>query len=243
VVEKPLVYVGTSGWTYSWNEGGDFKWYVENSGLNAVELNASFYRFPFSSQIAGWAKKGGEMRWAIKVHRTITHLRRLSENSYETWFKFRNLFSPMEKIIDFYLFQLPPSFSCREEMLRRIERFEGKTELGERMAVEFRDPSCYNNSILKWAEEVGITLVSVDSPEATWIVRSTSSIYLRLHGRSEWYFHNYTYEELHDLARKVFELMPERIYVFFNNDHWMLENAKTAMNLFSEYRTSSFNNK
>ncbi len=50
-------YVGTSGWAYKWNKGGNLEWYLENSGLNAVELNASFYRFPFPNQIKGWVKK------------------------------------------------------------------------------------------------------------------------------------------------------------------------------------------
>jgi len=49
--------VGTSGWLYDWNEGGDLRWYVENSGLNAIELNASFYRFPFPSQVKGWSRR------------------------------------------------------------------------------------------------------------------------------------------------------------------------------------------
>ncbi|RLF12723.1 MAG: DUF72 domain-containing protein, partial [Thermoprotei archaeon] len=37
------VYIGTSGWLYDWNLDGSLDWYVKNSGLNAVELNASFY--------------------------------------------------------------------------------------------------------------------------------------------------------------------------------------------------------
>jgi uncharacterized protein YecE (DUF72 family) len=36
------VYVGTSGWAYGWNEGGNLEWFVGNAGLNAVELNASY---------------------------------------------------------------------------------------------------------------------------------------------------------------------------------------------------------
>ncbi|MEM4913906.1 MAG: DUF72 domain-containing protein, partial [Desulfurococcaceae archaeon] len=68
------VYVGTSGWLYDWNEGASLDWYVEESGLNAVELNASFYRFPFRNQVKGWSIKGSTLRWSVKVHRSITHL-------------------------------------------------------------------------------------------------------------------------------------------------------------------------
>ncbi|MEM2358961.1 MAG: DUF72 domain-containing protein, partial [Nitrososphaerota archaeon] len=35
-------FVRTSGWLYDWNSGGTLDWYLANSGLNAVELNASF---------------------------------------------------------------------------------------------------------------------------------------------------------------------------------------------------------
>jgi uncharacterized protein YecE (DUF72 family) len=37
------LFVGTSGWFYSWNPDGSFDWFCRFSGLNAVELNMSFY--------------------------------------------------------------------------------------------------------------------------------------------------------------------------------------------------------
>ncbi|RLE90384.1 MAG: DUF72 domain-containing protein, partial [Thermoprotei archaeon] len=71
------IYVGTSGWMYDWNIGGNLDWYVKFSELNTVELNASFYRFPFRNQVRSWARKGSKLKWAIKVHRSITHYRKL----------------------------------------------------------------------------------------------------------------------------------------------------------------------
>lgn len=47
-----------------------------------------------------------------------------------------------------------------------------------------------------------------------------------MHGRERWYFHNYTDQELIDVAKKIVEINPEETYVFFNNDLWMLENGK-----------------
>ena len=64
---------------YSWNEGGSLEWFCENSGLNAVELNMSFYKFPFPNQVKGWARKGSRLRWAIKVNRLIAHDRKFDE--------------------------------------------------------------------------------------------------------------------------------------------------------------------
>lgn len=220
------VYVGTSGWFYEWNREASFEWYVEKSGLNAVELNVSFYRFPLKSQVKSWSKKGGRLRWSIKVHRSITHRKRLSKDSLKTWQRFYDRLKPMDSYIDFYLFQLPPNYSCEEENLNKILRFNSESELGSRMAVEFRNEACFNDKIARWAEDNGITLVSIDAPIATWIVSVRGTIYLRMHGRETWYNYDYGREELNEIVEKILSQNPERIYVFFNNDRWMLSNAR-----------------
>lgn len=115
------VFVGTSGWYYDWNKKKNFDWFIKNSSLNSVELNASFYRFPFPRQIEVWSTKGTGLRWSIKVHRSITHWRQLSESSLEIWENFRELFEPMDHIIDFYLFQVPPNFNDVARALRFAE--------------------------------------------------------------------------------------------------------------------------
>ncbi len=225
------VFVGTSGWIYDWNLGGSFDWYVCCSNLNAVELNASFYRFPFRNQVLGWFKRGGGLRWSIKVHRSITHVYRLSGKALEIWFKFYELFKPLDKNIDFYLFQLPPNFICRNDMLKRIEDFYREIKLGQRFAIEFRHQSCFTENIHRWGYSLELTIVSIDSPITTWITKTNDNIYLRLHGRKEWYTYEYSYNELKELAEKTLSLHPKKIYIFFNNNHWMLENAKTILNI------------
>ena len=136
------IYVGTSGWLYDWNEDRSFDWFVKNSELNSVELNASFYRFPFPNQVKSWAKKCKDIRFAIKVHRKITHILRLKEESFQVWKDFRNLFRPLEEKIDFYLFQLPPSFSI--QYLERVEKFfnwEKSKYLYIEIFKKFQNPS------------------------------------------------------------------------------------------------------
>lgn len=228
------VYIGTSGWVYDWNPDG-IKWFVENSGLDTVELNMSFYRFPFPSMIKSWRRNAGSIRWSVKVHRSITHLRRLKLEALSTWRKFHQLFKPMDDVIDYYLFQLPPNYTCsKKENLKRIEEFYNATRLGERFALEFRNTTCFNQEITSWARENGLTLVSVDSPQATWITMSNKRIYLRLHGRTVWYGYEYTKEELEELARETLRLKPETIHVYFNNNHWMLENARQMKKIYEE---------
>jgi len=228
------IYVGTSGWVYDWNPDG-LEWYVVASGLNAVELNASFYRFPRSSAVLKWARLGSRLRWAIKVHRGITHSRRLAASAVDLWNKLRSLFEPMEGLIEFYLFQMPPTFSAKPENVERIEGFVAECGLKRRMALEFRHSTWFSRGWEKWASELGITLVSVDAPDLPRDIYNTSGdVYLRMHGRTWWYTHRYTEEELREVARRVLDASPERVFVFFNNDHDMLENGREMLALLRE---------
>ena len=228
------MFIGTSGWIYDWNEWGNLDWYIRFSGLNAVELNASFYRFPFRNQVIGWSRKGKKLRWAIKVHRSITHYRRLSEKAYDIWKKFVDLFKPLDDLIDFYLFQMPPSFTKTNHNIEKIKLFYRKTGLGSRFAIEFRHSSWFNDETVELLRKLGATIVSIDSPIATWITTSNKIVYLRIHGRGMWYAYDYPYEELRELAMKIIEFDPVKIYVFFNNDHWMLENATVMKKIFAQ---------
>ncbi|RLE52926.1 MAG: DUF72 domain-containing protein, partial [Candidatus Methanomethylicota archaeon] len=206
------VFIGTSGWLYSWNPDG-FKWYIRNSKLNAVELNASFYRFPFPSQVKSWAQKTPpKFRWSIKVNRWITHIFRFSEKALNTWIKFERLFKPLENKIDFYLFQLPPTAIPTRKFTERLEKFIEKVKLGEKFALEWRNEKWIDEKWIKWCEELEITLVSVDSPEMRFYTKTGRNIYLRMHGRTAWYAHNYTDEELAEVADKLLKFNADRIY-------------------------------
>jgi len=219
------VFVGTCGWLYDWNPQGTFDWYVKFSRLNAVELNASFYRFPFPGQINSWARKGSSLKWSVKVNRFITHVYKFGGKSYSTWCKFRKLFSKLDPYIHFYLFQLPPSFT--DAMRERVEEFYLKTKLGKRFALEPRNRTWFKKENIKWAKKLNITWVSIDAPELSReIYRTTDAVYLRLHGRSAWYAHDYTDGELKEIAEKIVNAKPKRCYAFFNNDHAMLSNAR-----------------
>lgn len=74
----------------------------------------------------------------------------------------------------------------------------------------------------------GLHARSVDAPEPVGTVmwRSGPRAYLRLHGRSSWYSHDYSRGELEELARMLLGLGCGENYVFFNNDHAMLANAR-----------------
>jgi len=217
---------------YDWNVEGTFDWYVRESGLNAVELNSSFYRLPFRNQVAAWSKKSASLRWAVKVHRYVTHMARLSDKALEFWERFSNRFEPLEDKIDFYLIQLPPSFALSDGALERIRKFLKVAGDPSRVAIEFRNPSWFSLGSNELCQMVdGAVVVSVDSPQGTWVANCGGTIYMRLHGRASWYWHDYSASELEEIARLVMSLKPSRVYAFFNNDHWMLKNAREMLKL------------
>ncbi len=220
------VYVGTSGWSYDWNLGNSLDWYIAESGLNAIELNMSFYRFPFPNMVKSWATKGKSLAWVVKVHRSITHFQKLSSASIERFQRFKKLFAPVEDQIHYYLFQLPPSFTD----ISTLERFVKKTGT-EKIAVEFRHPSLFTEDIKKWGNTQEILLVSIDAPELPRTIMSDTIVYERIHGRTGWYSHDYSAQELQEIKERILTGHPKTTYVFFNNNHAMMKNAKQMYHL------------
>ncbi len=233
--EKMEIYIGTSGWKYSWNPDG-LKWYVEHSGFNAVELNMSFYSFPREKQVENWKKVGSSLRWAIKVHRSITHIRRLNEKSLQVWKRFRERFRYLEGSIDFYLFQLPPSLTFNETVFKRLVSY---SKLCEKIALEPRNKTWFKAEVVKSVSELGIYIVTPDSPlyeglPDIGVIVSKDTVYIRMHGRLTWYNYGYLDEELEEVAEKIINAKPKKAYVFFNNNHDMLGDGRRLKEIILE---------
>ncbi len=220
-------YVGTSGWSYSWNRERSLIWYLENTPFNTVELNASFYRFPYKSYIKSWkmiAEQG--IRFSIKAHRLITHTYHFDERSFDVWDKIKRTFEVLDEHIYFYLFQLPPSFKPDKKHIERIKRFVEYTKIGKRFALEFRNNLWFNNDLLKDFED--ITLVSVSAPKLPEIIfHNNKTVYMRFHGRVNWNKYTYSKDELMEIYHKIKNLdnEVEEAYLYFNNDTGMFDNA------------------
>lgn len=58
-------------------------------------------------------------------------------------------------------------------------------------------------------------------------------IYMRIHGREGWYSYDYSQKEIEETARKISESGPDKVYVYFNNDHNMLEDARLMLRILS----------
>jgi uncharacterized protein YecE (DUF72 family) len=225
----PTLAIGTSGYTYSWNEGkpNKLKWYT-NQGFNSVEINGSFYRFPSASWVTNWkdnSKK--DFVFSIKVHRSITHYTKLKgEKPIQLWKKFRQPLKSIDKRIIFWLFQMPSSFKYKVENVNRIRNFENIAKLGTRAVIEFRDSSWWSKQAIKEIESIGVAFCSLDAPKLpTGLVSINDTTYLRLHGSTQWYNYVYSKRELDKLADKVRKAQTKKNAIYLNNDHGMLENG------------------
>ena len=132
-------------------------------------------------------------------------------------------------LIDFYLFQAPPKFNDIERALN----FAEETGLGERFALEIRNAELLGNDELCAEFLKEVILVSVDSPDYINRIFPGKTVYMRIHGRENWYSYNYSQEEIKETIEKITELEREKVYIYFNNNHKMLENARKALKAFS----------
>jgi uncharacterized protein YecE (DUF72 family) len=221
-----LIGIGTSGYTYFWNEANPtpFKWYI-NQGFNSVEINASFYRFPSQNWVKTWLTAPKDFSFSIKVHRSVTHYTRLKNRSLELWNRFRQSLESLEKKIDFWLFQMPSNYKYKQENLEAIRAFFEKTNLQNKAVIEFRDSSWWE--AVKEITNIGIVFCSVNAPGLPHNLMSTNgAAYLRLHGSTEWYNYIYSEKELDNILSRIKKLKADKKMIYLNNDHGMLQNGR-----------------
>ncbi len=227
------ILVGTSGWSNPlWNPNG-LQWYQKHSRLSAIELTMSFYQLPTRDQIERWVLEGSGLTWSVKVNRSITHFFRFNHLALEKFHEFRELFGQLDNQISHYLFQLPPN--AHPAMRSDIENFVKETGLQARFALEWRNPKWFVKEHVDWASDLGITVVSADSPSIPRDMICTSgTVYLRLHGRSDWFEHHYSRKELAHIAELVQKTGCERVFAVLNNESSQLKNARALFSILKE---------
>jgi len=220
--------VGTSGWTYAHWKGRFypaglskkqwFDYYV--SRFSTVEINATFYR-TFKDQIyINWRDRApAGFKFVLKAPRLITHQKYLLgvEEDIQQFWDSANLLGNMLGLV---LLQIPPDMPYDPARLKSaIQAFGNPSQV----AVEFRREDWFNDVIRSMLQEMGAVFCDAESPRfqfTGWITSSTA--YLRLHGRQNWYSYNYSDEDLREIAEKIRQIEVsgvENVYVFFNNDY------------------------
>jgi len=222
------LFIGTSGWYYShWKEIfypanlAKSKWFgCYCNYFNAVEINATFYRSFKEDIYLNWYNKAPEnFIYVLKAPRIITHSKYLKncENDIRT---FNNSVKHLKEKLGMILLQIAPKTNYDLSLLKEVILFFDKPDL---VSVEFREAKWFTNDVKGLLQKTGAVLCDADSPITGFVKWVTDKkIYLRLHGKGEWYTYDYSKDELYETAKIIIKHVENginEIYVFFNNDY------------------------
>ena len=130
-----------------------------------------------------------------------------------------------------FLFQFPPSYRYTPSRLASIAR---QLDPQYRNAVEFRHHSWWRESVYRRFREHGLIFCSVSAPRLPdELIATNDVIYVRLHGRSRWYRHDYSDEELKVWAEKIATSGAREAWIYFDNDRnaFAIKNAQELAGL------------
>jgi uncharacterized protein YecE (DUF72 family) len=237
---NPRRFIGCSGWFY-WHWRGKFypeslptkAWFDHYSDrFDTVELNAPFYSWPTAATVSSWIQQlhGRKFVYTVKVCELITHVKRF-RGTKELIRDFGYVADLLGEHMGCLLFQLPPSFHYTRARLRNIVE---QLDPQRRNVVEFRHASWWNEDVYKVFRDRKIIFCSCSGPKLPdTLVKTSNEIYMRFHGKSAWYRHNYTHEELKCWAERVRRIRPKRVWAYFNNDReaYAIENARQFQKL------------
>jgi uncharacterized protein YecE (DUF72 family) len=240
VQTKYGTFVGCSGWYYwHWRECfypptiPGSKWFDHYaSRFRTVELNAPFYSWPTIASVENWTRQAGRRRfvYSIKVNELITHTKRFvgTRTLVRDFGYIADLLGPR---FGCFLFQLPPSFHYSAAALKRIVT---QLDPSRRNVVEFRHRSWWNERVSDAFRDAGITFCSCSGPRLPdQLVRTADDVYVRFHGTTRWYRHDYSVEELKVWADRITDSGARRLWAYFNNDRegYAIKNARALIRL------------
>ena len=241
----PMINVGCSGWFY-WHWRGGFypqemptrDWFEHYAGhFGTVELNAPFYSWPTVAAVKKWLSQAGkhDFIYTVKVCELITHVKRFV--STKTLVKdFTHIADLLRERMGCFLFQLPPSYHYTPARLKSIV---SQLDPRFRNVVEFRHASWWNDNVYEAFRGAGVIFCSCSGPRLPdQLVKTAADVYVRFHGKSKWYRHNYTPGELAVWAERIQNCGAERVWAYFNNDRdgHAIHNAEELMALLAPQR-------
>jgi len=212
--------IGTSGFSYP-----EWKGRFYPAGLPAgemlayyarvfptCEINNTFYRHPSDETLRQWTAAVPEsFRFTIKVHRRITHIKRLADVDADLAFLFERmrLLGPRLGVL---LFQLPPSLRYDPGLLTT---FLAQLRPGAQAVIEFRHDSWRRDSVYRLLDEHRVSLVVGETDEGTQPREAVGPIaYFRFHR------YRYTEEALRERAAWVQEQLSagRDVYGYFTHE-------------------------
>ncbi len=249
---KTIYYIGCSGYFYfHWKA----KFYPEDikpsqffsyyqSIFDTVEINSTFYNFPKESTIKRMYNTSKEdFVYAVKMNKIITHLKKF-DNVDKDLERFYHVVSYLKEKLGVILIQLPPSFKYSEDNLTKI--VDALTPYSNfKNAIEFRHSSWWNERTYQMLSDNDLIFVNVDAKSLPQdMIKTTSTGYVRFHGREKWYKYDYAKDELKIKAKEIIMRNFGEVYVYFNNDYnaYAPKNALTFKEIISSLSGKNIKN-
>jgi uncharacterized protein YecE (DUF72 family) len=166
----PHFHIGTIAWAYEDWRGVFYPtdlpsnrwlgWYAK--GLNAVEIDSTFYAVPPAQTVGRWLGEApAHFRFTCKAPKEITHVARL-RNCEGALEDFLARMEPLQSRLGAVLFQMPPGFSPEADGLA-LRDFVRALPGGWRFAIEFRDAAWHQPRFVKLLEDRGVCWVWNDT--------------------------------------------------------------------------------
>jgi uncharacterized protein YecE (DUF72 family) len=220
------VRVGCSGWQYKHWRGAFYpadlpqsRWlehYLRT--FDTVEINNSFYRLPAVETFASWRERTpARFLFAVKASRYLTHMRKLKDPAEPLALFFERAVH-LGRRLGPVLYQLPPGWRKDSERLRAFLDLLPRQVLH---AIEFREPTWYDDEVLRLLDRRNVTLCLHDMKGAESGRRRVGGFaYVRFHGSTAKYGGGYSADQLQAWAEWLSTERAEgrRIFVYFNND-------------------------
>lgn len=225
-------YIGTSGWNYRDWRGSFYpdrlpakRWLsFYATRFDSVEINYTFYRLPSKEACAAWYQQTPDhFRFAVKASRYLTHIKRLRD-ARESWDGFLERVAALKHKLGPILLQFPANFRVSEANLQSVDEFleYARRNSAQRLALEFRDRSCFGSEMLRVLRRHRAALVISHSSRYPLPEVSPTSdfMYFRFHGPKEMFASGYTDAELRHWANTMRAFLNRRsdVYAYFNND-------------------------
>ncbi len=220
------IYVGCSGWFYSHWRGIFYprqevtteNWFAYYANVfGTVELNAPFYRWPKPTTVRRWLRDAPkDFIYSVKVNQLITHERRLVHTKKLVRAYYDEIAPVLDGKMGCFLFQFPPSYHYSASRLKSIV---AQLDPAQRNAVEFRHRSWWRESVYEALRTQGIAFCAVSAPRLPELIPPGQRwLYVRFSGRTRWYHHDYSREELTSWAERIQASGAEEAWIYFNND-------------------------
>ncbi len=184
-----------------------------SSRFNSVEINYTYHHFPTEKLTSKWAAETPEsFKFSLKMHQSITHIRRLKE--IETPLKdFLKNLKPLGPRLGVVLIQLPPNLPGD---ISRLTDALSQLPADQKFAFEFRHPSWNRPEIPALLRRAGVALCVAETEILREVPPPTAAhAYIRIRKPPP-----YSEEEVNSLRRQIRDLSADvkDLYLYIKHE-------------------------